>query len=121
MYNEMAVSEAINDNLEDLIDSQENVVNPYPSIESSNALVSANAEAYGDTVNVMFDSYDEYNLFERDMMLAFSGKLSHDDFFLKYRKNYEKARQMVVDSLSDRIWMRYESFLADEEDYANEI
>ena len=121
MYNEMAVSEAINDNLEDLIDSQENVVNPYPSIESSNALVSANAEAYGDTVNVMFDSYDEYNLFERDMMLAFSGKLSHDDFFLKYRKNYEKARQMVVDSLSDRIWMGYESYLADQKDYANEI
>ena len=49
----------------------------------------------------------EYEQFQADMAKAFAGLMGHDSFFLKYDNAYQKAKDLILDGIEERIWNRY--------------
>jgi hypothetical protein len=41
------------------------------------------------------------------MAKAFAGKMSHDDFFIKYEPYFDIAKRFIMDDLDSKIWNRY--------------
>ena len=98
---------AIDANLEDLVDAPNRCVDPTD--KAADNIVIAYAEDGNDPEEWMFSfsALSEFEQMRADMMKAFAGQMSHDDFFLKYQYAYEQAKRDILDYLDSRIWNRY--------------
>ena len=102
------VKDAIDANLDNLIDLENRCVEATD--EATNELVIAWTEEtpyefqemlFSDSVEVVMEQ------FYVDMAKAFAGKMSHDDFFIKYAPLYDLAKREIMDDLDSTIWNRY--------------
>lgn len=102
------VKDAIDANLDNLIDRENRCVEATES--ATNELVIAWTEEtpyefqemlFSDSVQVVMEQ------FYVDMAKAFAGKMSHDDFFIKYAPLYDLAKREIMDDLDSKIWNRY--------------
>lgn len=102
------VKDAIDANLDNLIDRENRCVEATES--ATNELVIAWTEEtpyefqemlFSDSVEVVCEQ------FYVDMAKAFAGKMSHDDFFIKYAPLYDLAKREIMDDLDSKIWNRY--------------
>ena len=102
------VKDAIDANLDNLIDRENRCVEATD--EATNELVIAWTEEtpyefqemlFSDSVQVVMEQ------FYVDMAKAFAGKMSHDDFFIKYAPLYALAKREIMDDLDSKIWNRY--------------
>jgi hypothetical protein len=102
------VKDAIDANLDNLIDRENRCVEATD--EATNELVIAWTEEtpyefqemlFSDSVEVVCEQ------FYVDMAKAFAGKMSHDDFFIKYAPLYDLAKREIMDDLDSKIWNRY--------------
>lgn len=104
----MSLIEAIDENLDNLIDRENRCVEATD--EASNELViAATQESPDELQELMFyeSSNAEYAQFHVDMAKAFAGKMSHDDFFIKYEPYFDIAKRFIMDDLESKIWNRY--------------
>ena len=101
------LEKAILGNIYELVNTADNVVEP--SIPAANALMVASCEDSGDMIDMLGDqlSCPKWFDFNADMAKAFAGIMSHDDFFIKWRPVYERARQDMMDELDSKIWNTY--------------
>ena len=99
------VKDAIDANLDNLIDRENRCVEATD--EATNELVIAWTEEtpyefqemlFSDSVEVVCEQ------FYVDMAKAFAGKMSHDDFFIKYAPLYDLAKREIMDDLDSKIW-----------------
>lgn len=102
------VKDAIDANLDNLIDRENRCVEATDA--ATNELVIAWTEEtpyefqemlFSDSVQVVMEQ------FYVDMAKAFAGKMSHDDFFIKYAPLYDLAKREIMDDLDSKIWNRY--------------
>ena len=104
----MSLIEAIDANLENLVDRQNLCVEPTDA--AANQLVIAwTEENPHELQEFMFrdspiTAWEEFHV---DMAKAFANEMSHDDFFLKYEKYYDIAKREIMDDLDSKIWNRY--------------
>jgi len=103
----MSVDRFIEENLIDLINEPDRCVELSDSQESELAL--AHIAEFGDLTEWLSDdlSFQDLREFEADMARAFIGLLSHDDFFLKYAGEFNRAKRAISDHYEDKIWNRY--------------
>lgn len=104
----MSLIEAIDENLDNLIDRENRCVEATD--EASNELViAATQESPDELQELMFyeSSNAEYAQFHVDMAKAFAGKMTHDDFFIKYEPYFDIAKRFIMDDLESKIWNRY--------------
>lgn len=104
----MSLIEAIDANLDNLIDRENRCVEATDA--ATNEMVIAWTEEtpyefqemlFSDSVEVVCEQ------FYVDMAKAFAGKISHDDFFIKYAPLYDLAKREIMDDLDSKIWNRY--------------
>ena len=107
----MTLIDAIDENLDNLIDPKNRCVEATDA--AADELVIAWIEEtpyefqemlFSDSVQVVMEQ------FYVDMAKAFAGKMSHDDFFLKYAPLYDLAKREIMDDLDSKIWNRYTDF-----------
>lgn len=104
----MSLIEAIDANLENLVDRQNLCVEPTDA--AANQLVIAwTEENPHELQEFMFNDSSAivWEQFHVDMAKAFANEMSHDDFFLKYEKYYDIAKREIMDDLDSKIWNRY--------------
>jgi hypothetical protein len=102
------VKDAIDANLDDLIDPQNRCVEATDA--AANKLVIAwTKENPHDLQEWMFndDPFITWERFYVDMVKAFAGEISHDEFFIKYEHFYDIAKRAIMDDLDSKIWNRY--------------
>jgi len=99
------VTDVIQENIDDLIafdyDEPLAIINPPRRV--SDEIMEVSVRADGDALDLMSSTWEEVNEIQADMCAAFAGRISHDDFFIKYEKNYKMAKIKVLDAFSDRI------------------
>jgi hypothetical protein len=102
------VKDAIDENLDNLVDPKNRCVEATDA--AADELVIAWTEEtpyefqemlFSDSVQVVMEQ------FYVDMAKTFAGKMSHDDFFLKYAPLYDLAKREIMDDLDSKIWNRY--------------
>lgn len=104
----MSLIDAIDENLDDLVDPKNRCVEATDA--AANELVIAwTEETPYELQEMMFcdSSENDCQQFYVDMAKAFAGKMSHDDFFIKYEKLYDIAKREIMDDLDSKIWNRY--------------
>tara|TARA_R110001606_G_scaffold339596_1_gene487692 strand:+ start:62 stop:442 length:381 start_codon:yes stop_codon:yes gene_type:complete len=104
----MSLIEAIDANLEDLVDPKNRCVEATD--QAANELVIAWTEEtpYELQEMMFFESTElECQQFHVDLAKAFAGEMSHDDFFIKYEHFYDIAKREIMDDLDSKIWNRY--------------
>tara|TARA_R110000822_G_scaffold308988_3_gene437667 strand:- start:361 stop:741 length:381 start_codon:yes stop_codon:yes gene_type:complete len=104
----MSLLEAIDANLEDLVDPKNRCVEATD--QAANQLVIAWTEEtpYELQEMMFFESTElECQQFHVDIAKAFAGEMSHDDFFIKYEHFYDIAKREIMDDLDSKIWNRY--------------
>lgn len=104
----MSLIEAIDANLEDLVDPKNRCVEATD--QAANELVIAWTEEtpYELQEIMFFESTElECQQFHVDLAKAFAGEMSHDDFFIKYEHFYDIAKREIMDDLDSKIWNRY--------------
>lgn len=107
----MSLIEAIDANLDNLIDRENRCVEATD--EAANELVIAwTDENPYDLQDFMFSDSagTTCEQFHMDMAKAFAGKISHDDFFIKYEKFYDIAKRDIIELVDSKIWNRYTDF-----------
>lgn len=102
------VKDAIDANLDNLVDPKNRCVEATDA--AADELVIAWTEEtpyefqemlFSDSVQVVMEQ------FYVDMAKAFAGKMSHDDFFIKYDPLYDLAKREIMEDLDSKIWNRY--------------
>ena len=104
----MSIFEAIDANLDDLVDPKNRCVEATD--QAANQLVIAwTEETPYELQEMMFCESTELECqqFHVDLAKAFAGNMSHDDFFIKYEHFYDIAKREIMDDLDSKIWNRY--------------
>ena len=104
----MSIIEAIDANLDNLVDRENRCVEATD--QAANQLVIAwTEETPYELQEMMFCESTELECqqFQVDMAKAFAGEMSHDDFFIKYEHFYDIAKREIMDDLDSKIWNRY--------------
>ena len=104
----MSLMEAIDANLDDLVDRENRCVEPTDSA-ANELVIAATEESPDELQELMFheSSHSAYAQFHVDMAKAFAGKMSHDDFFSKYEPYFDIAKRFIMQDLDSKIWNRY--------------
>lgn len=102
------VKDAIDANLDNLIDRENRCVEATDAATNELAIAWTEETPY-EFAEMMFynSSQVEMEQFYVDMAKAFAGKMSHDDFFIKYAPHYDAAKREIMDDLDSKIWNRY--------------
>ena len=97
----------VSDNLVDMIDEPNRCVEL--SAVQLDELAIAVVEDDGDFFDWLLTemSVPEFNQMQADMVKAFAGRMSHDEFFLKYAGAYYDAKRNIVEHYEDKIWNAY--------------
>ena len=97
----------VEDNLIDMIDEKNRCVELTDA--QQNELTLSVIEDDGDLIDWLLAdmSVVEFNAMQADMVRAFIGKMSHDDFFLKYAGEFNRAKRAISEHYEDKIWNRY--------------
>ena len=102
------VKDAIDANLDNLIDRENRCVEATDAA-ANKLVIAATQESPDELQELMFheSSNAEYAQFHVDMAKAFAGKMSHDDFFIKYEPYFDIAKRFIMEDLDSKIWNRY--------------
>lgn len=102
------VKDAIDANLDNLIDRENRCVEATDAATNELAIAWTEETPY-EFAEMMFynSSQVEMEQFYVDMAKAFAGKMSHDDFFIKYAPYFDVAKREIMDDLDSTIWNRY--------------
>ena len=104
----MSLIEAIDANLDDLVDRENRCVEPTDSAANELVIAWTEETPYELTEMLFCESSEvEYQEFYIDMAKAFAGKMIHDDFFIKYSHYFDIAKREIMDDLDSKIWNRY--------------
>ena len=97
----------VSDNLIDMIDQTDRCVelNSAQQDELAIAVVEDDGDFFDWLLTEM--SVPEFNQMQADMVKAFVGRMSHDDFFLKYAGAFEDAKRNITEHYEDKIWNAY--------------
>lgn len=99
------IEEAINNNIEDLVDIENRNVDPSDQAATELVIAWAGDNPYELTEMLFCESMEaEYQQFYVDMAKAFAGKISGDDFITKYSHCFQTAKREVIDDLESKIW-----------------
>lgn len=107
----MSLIEAIDANLDDLVDRENLCVDPKDS--AANEVVIAWVEENPHELQeFMFNDspVTDWEEFHIDMAKAFTGLITHNEFFAKYQRFYDIAKRDIMDELDSKIWNRYTDF-----------
>jgi hypothetical protein len=102
------VKDAIDANLDNLIDHENRCVEATDAA-ANEVVIAWTKENPHDLQEWMFndDPFITWERFYVDMAKAFAGKMSHDDFFIKYEPYFDIAKRFIMDDLDSKIWNRY--------------
>jgi len=102
------VKDAIDANLDNLVDPKNRCVEATDAA-SNELVIAATEESPDELQELMFheSSNSVYAQFHVDMAKAFVGKMSHDDFFIKYEPYFDIAKRFIMEDLDSKIWNRY--------------
>ena len=102
------VQDAIDANLDNLVDPKNRCVEATDAA-ANELVIAATEESPDELQELMFheSSNAVYAQFHVDMAKAFAGKMSHDDFFIKYEHYFDIAKRFIMDDLDSKIWNRY--------------
>ena len=104
----MSLIEAIDANLDDLVDRENRCVEPTDSAANELVIAWTEETPYELTEMLFCESSEvECQEFYIDMAKAFAGKISSDDFFIKYSHYFDIAKREIMDDLDSKIWNRY--------------
>jgi len=97
----------INDNVEDMVNAEDRCVELTSA--HKDLLTVAYIEDNGSLDELIAEDMTcaEFDQFQADMAKAFAGLMGHDSFFLKYDKSYQKAKDLILEGIEERIWNRY--------------
>jgi len=97
----------INDNVENMVNAQDRCVELTSA--HKDLLTVAYIEDNGSLDELISEEMTckEFDEFQADMAKAFAGLMGHDSFFLKYDKSYQKAKDLILEGIEERIWNRY--------------
>ena len=98
------IEEAINNNIEDLVDIDNRCVEPTD--KAANDLTVAFAQDGGEVVEIMFTDlpFCFIERFHADMIRVFAGEFTPQDFFTRYQAHYDTLKEWVVEDSSSKIW-----------------
>lgn len=99
------IEEAINNNIEDLVDIENRNVDPSDEAATELVIAWTGDNPHELTEMLFCESMEaEYQQFYVDMAKAFAGKIGGDDFITKYAHCFQTARREIVDDLESKIW-----------------
>ena len=102
------VKDAIDANLDNLIDRENRCVEATDAAANELVIAWTEETPYEFQEMLFADSAQvDMEQFYIDMAKAFAGKMSHDDFFIKYSPHYHVAKREIMDDLDSTIWNRY--------------
>ena len=104
----MSLMEAIDANLDDLVDRENRCVEATDAA-ATEVVIAWVAENPHELQEFMFNDspVTDWEEFHIDMAKAFSGLITHSEFFAKYRKFYDIAKREIMDDIDSKIWNRY--------------
>jgi len=102
------VKDAIDANLDNLVDPKNRCVEATDAA-ANELVIAATEECPYELEEEMFhgSSNAVHEQFHVDMAKAFVGKMSHDDFFIKYEPYFDIAKRHIMEDLDSKIWNRY--------------
>jgi len=102
------VKDAIDANLDNLIDHKNRCVEDTDAAANDLVIAWTEEKPYDLQEFMFYDSpVSVWEAFQVDMAKAFAGKMSHDDFFIKYSHYFDIAKRDIMEDLDSKIWNRY--------------
>ena len=99
------IEEAINNNIEDLVDVENRHVEPTDNAATELVVAWTEDNPHEFTEMLFCESMEaEYQQFYVDMAKAFAGKISGDEFVAKYGHCFQTAKREIIDDLESKIW-----------------